>query len=124
MIKLHEHGIIEHLKVLHFRDLKESRCDSELLVGSSALAVTDVWPIFAIIGVGIPLAVLCLFIEYIAYGLIRRNTLKTNVDEGVHDTDPKVQDSCLSQIQQANIDSTTALVDTDGSISSTSAVYL
>ena len=72
MINLHESGILERLKTHHFRSFKETPCDPEFTVGSSALGVADVWPIFAIVGVGMFAAIVCLLLEKVARG--RKNS--------------------------------------------------
>ena len=94
MIGLHETGILQHLKARHFRPQKETHCDPKFTVGSSALGLVDVWPIFAIIGCGVTAAIICVLLETMA-----RGRKKHNVNElHVQDKETAVEDLQISEI--------------------------
>ena len=116
MISLHESGILQHLKARHFRQLREDHCGPEFTAGSSALGVTDVWPIFAIIGSGVIAAIVCLLIETVA-----RKWKKYHGDDvHVHGTEPNVEDSQMSQI---NFDTEAAVPSTSNAVTDSQTAF-
>ena len=76
MIDLHEIGVLKYLKRKYYRILEESQCDPALTVGSEALGLGDVWPIFVVSGVGLGLALTCFLLEFFYFAPGKTNNRK------------------------------------------------
>ena len=69
MVRLHQEGILEHLRRKYFRFLKETECPPDFRIGSSKLGLHDVWSLFAVGAAGLGLATVVIVLEllYIKY---------------------------------------------------------
>ena len=62
-MRLHESGILDHLRAKYFPNLTYDYCGERTTAVSSPLTMRDIWPVFALLFTGLFLAILAFVFE-------------------------------------------------------------
>ena len=65
VVQMHEAGILSYLKRKYFEALVHNPCSEDISVAAAALRVSDMWPPFVVLGLGLVVAGVILLFEWI-----------------------------------------------------------